>query len=104
MRKLGNIVITAGTSKNNNTTAVPFAIPAGCQSVALLTTGTDVFFELVPDPEAGLYETNTGRGFPMTANAALLSVPCFQPGGVADTIAAFSTAGATLQVWEMAGA
>ena len=104
MFKLGNLVIPAATAKNNNNTAAPFTIPVNIRGLWLLTTGTDVVFELVYDA-TGAYETSAAKGAPLTAGIAI-PVPLLQfnfPPTAIACLSAYSTAGATLQVWGLWG-
>ncbi len=100
MVPLGTITVTAGTSRNNHTTAIPFSLQ-GYAGIEVRTTGTDVFVSLTDSPEQGATAA-AATGYPLAANiakpiayttpqgAAMCTSPC---------LACFSTAGATVQVW-----
>ena len=100
MVHLGQIVVAAGASKNNLTTAAQFAIN-GYPSIAVLIKAADASVELVSD-SAGTATTTATNGVPLSVNQ-VLPIPIM--GNAGDRIctypilAVFSTAGCTVDVW-----
>lgn len=103
MIKLGNLVVAAGTSVNNTSTAVPFAIPLSVRELSLRTTGADLSFELLADTATTSTKTTTAaKGSPLAADVQLngVDVPRYGPGAAA-VLCAFNAGGGseTLEVW-----
>lgn len=99
MVHLGKIVCSAGVSRNNLTTAVPFSV-AGWQTIAVRIAAADAAVELVSNTSA--YATTAALGLPLTVGSAL-PIPAQGPQGAvinaSPILACFSTAGCTLDVW-----
>jgi hypothetical protein len=100
MVPLGSIVMTAGQSKNNRTTATPFNV-SGWAALEIRTTASDVFVVLV-DNAAGDAVATTATGFPVAANTATrLELQGVQGLKLCESpiLACQSAGGATVQVW-----
>ncbi len=58
---IGNIVVAAGTSVNNLTTAVPFDIPVGTNSCIAQASGADCYAEMLRGTSALTTTATTGE-------------------------------------------
>lgn len=99
MKPLGTLTIPAGQSVNNKTTAVPFSLPIGCPAVEVTTAGGDVVIAVANDAAVPpTLAAAAATGFALTTNVSInISLPPYNPNCSA-VIAAFSTAGASVQV------
>lgn len=100
MHKLGDIVVPgAGTpDANNRNTAAPFVILPTTQYLEIMTTGTDVYFEVTADPtDISTFATDTTKGFPLL-NGISKTIKT-GPWGANTVIACHSALGATVEVW-----
>ncbi len=100
MVPLGTISIDAGVSVNNTTTAVPFAITTGWDSLLLLGSATGLVataygFSTTPTTVTTTAATGTPIG------AALFQVPLPTGTGMTPALAIFNPTAGTLtcQVW-----
>ena len=102
MRFLGNIVVGANASVNNLTTATPFTIPVGCDSVVVLASGSDCYAEIKPSTSA--MSTTAATGVPIGTSQYQLPAVSTAGAGYANNknvLAVFNNNGAsrTVQVW-----
>jgi hypothetical protein len=71
---IGNIVVAAGTSVNNLTTATPFNIPVGTNSCIVLASGADCYAEMLRGTSA--IATTAAAGEPIgTSQFQLAATP-----------------------------
>lgn len=104
MIPLGTLTIPAASSVNNQTTAVPFAIPIGCPALEFATAGTDVTVVVALDAGTPATLAATAGSFALIAGVALpIDCPPYNPNAPA-VCACFSTAGATVTVNGLWGA
>ncbi len=80
-QELGTITIPAGASRNNRTTAVPFLLPAGLDSVIVTASGADCYADCLPD--VGTLVATTAA---LSIGVGAYQVPCssVHPSGVVD--------------------
>ena len=100
MIHIGDLVCAAATSVNNQTTAVPFTIPVGVPYLYFRTTAADATVKLALYTATPPTLAALSTDFLLVANQALpLDVPSYNPASSA-ACAAFSTAGATINVFQ----
>jgi hypothetical protein len=80
-QELGTITVAAGTSVNNRTTAVPFYLPAGLDSVIVTASGADCYANCLPD-----IGTLTATANGLSIGTSAYQIPCspVHPSGIYD--------------------
>ncbi len=98
---LGQMTITAGATKNNLTTAVPFALPCGLDSILVLASGADCYANCVKD--VGTLVATTANE---SIGTAQYQIPCIPmapsgPNDYSNVLAIFNNnvASRTVDVW-----
>jgi len=104
MYYLGTISVAAGAGKNNLSTAVPFSIPAGTDSLLLLASGSDCYAEI----KLGDSSTSTTASTGVSIGTSLFQAPCYAAapadyGSNGNVLSIFNNnaAARTVQVWRI---
>ncbi len=98
---IGTMTVPAGQSINNLTTAVPFSIPVGADSIVVLASGSDCY----ADVKAGTSSRSTTASAGNSIGTSQYQLPCDPMAGMASTspnvLAVFNNnvAQRTVQVW-----
>ncbi len=77
MYHIGQLTVAAGTSVSNLSTAVPFNIPQGLDSILVLASGADCYAEL--NLTAATFTTSASAGVSVGVTAFQVPMPSGNP-------------------------